>query len=119
MRWTLFQVAAVAIFASGLVGAANARPPVIAEGRTLAIHACSACHQVTETQSPSSPVFNPDTLEHVAAPSFVEIARKYGKNTAALRAFIRTPAHPMREQQFLPHDLDLIVVYIKSLEPRH
>ncbi len=119
MRWNLFRVTAFAILAVGNFSAAHARPPAIAEGRTLAIQACSACHQVTETQSPSRPVFNPDTLEHVAAPSFVEISRKYGKNTAALRAFIRTPAHPMREQQFLPRDLDLIVVYIRSLDPRH
>ena len=119
MRCNIPWATAFAILGAGLVAAANARPPAIAEGRTLAIQACSACHQVTETQSPSRPVFNPDTPEHVAAPSFVEISRKYGKNTAALRAFIRTPAHPMREQQFLPRDLDLIVVYIRSLDPRH
>jgi len=111
----IVALAAAVLFSSG----AAAAPPVALRGRTLAIQACSACHQVTETQSPSAPVLNPDTLEHVPAPSFAEIAHKYGRNTKALRAFIRAPAHPMREQQFLPHDLDAIVVYIRSLDTGH
>lgn len=119
MKVGFWYGAALAVLASGFVSVAWARPPVAVQGRTLAIRSCSACHQVTQRQSPSSPVLNPDTLEHVAAPSFIEIARKYGKDTSALRAFIRTPAHPMREQQFLPHDLDAIVVYIRSLDTRH
>lgn len=116
-RWNI-QVAALAAAAAVLTTGANGRPPIALNGRTLAIEACSACHQVTETQPASTPILNPDTLEHVAAPSFVEIARKYGHNTKALRAFVRAPAHPMREQQFLPHDLDAIVVYIRSLDTR-
>jgi mono/diheme cytochrome c family protein len=113
----LISVAGVAILSCGLSAKVSAHAPVAALGRTLSIQACSACHQVTYSQAPSTPVLNPDTLEHVMAPSFAQISRKYGADTNSLRAFIRAPRHPMREQKFLPHDLDAIVVYIRSLDP--
>jgi mono/diheme cytochrome c family protein len=113
----LLCVTSIATLSCGVVTKVSAHAPVAALGRTLAIQACSACHQVTYSQAPSTPVLNPDTLEHVTAPSFGQISRKYGKDTNSLRAFIRAPRHPMREQKFLPHDLDAIVVYIRSLEP--
>src|SRR5450755_3549546 len=108
------RFAGIVILGCGLATAVSARTPIAAEGRTLAIQACSACHQVTETQPPRSAVLNPDSLEQVHAPSFVQISQKYGKNTKRLRAFILLPKHPMPEQKFLPHDLDAIVVYIRS-----
>lgn len=119
MNRRILRAVFLAIGASVFSFEASAHPPVSVQGRTLAIQACSACHQVAETQGPSTPVLNPDTLEHVTAPSFVQIARKYGKDTKALRAFILAPTHPMREQQFLPHDLDAIIVYIRYLDTRH
>jgi len=118
MRMGTYHIAAMTLMACGLVTAAIAHPPIAAVGRTLAIQSCSACHQVTETQGPRASVLNPDSLEHVRAPSFVQISRKYGKNTKSLRAFILLPEHPMPEQKFLAHDLDAIVAYIRSLD-RH
>ncbi len=68
---------------------------------------------------PPGAVLNPDSLEQIRAPAFAQISAKYGKNTKSLRAFILAPRHPMREQKFLPHDLDAIVAYIRSLDRRH
>lgn len=112
----LIVLAALAVF--GFVPLSSARTPAAADGRTLSIQACSACHQVTDAQTPPPAVLNPDTLENVPPPSFTQIGRKYGRDTKALRTFIRAPAHPMREQKFLPHDLDAIVAYILSLDTR-
>ncbi len=94
--------------------AAEARAPDAARGRRLAIEACSACHQVTANQPRPTPVGNPDTNEYVAAPAFAVIAVKFRHNEPGLRKFILAPDHPMREQTFLPQDLDDIVAYIRS-----
>jgi len=111
--------AGIAMLMCGLATTVSARAPVAAVGRILAIQSCSACHQVTDAQMPPTPVLNLDSLEHVRAPAFAQISRKYGKNTKSLRAFILTPKHPMREQKFLPHDLDAIVAYIRWLDRSH
>ena len=85
-------------------------------GRDRAIESCSACHQVTKEQKRPAPVPNPDELEMVVTPSFASIAAAYRGKDRQLRAFIRKPQHPMKEQQFLDADLDAIVAYIHSLE---
>lgn len=85
-------------------------------GRDRAVESCSACHRVTRDQKPPVPVPNPDQLELVVTPSFASIAAAYEGKDAALRAFIRKPQHPMKEQQFLDSDLDAIVAYIHSLD---
>ena len=56
-------------------------------------------------------------VEDVAAPSFVDIGRKYRGKPRTLRAFIIAPVHPMREQRFLRRDLDDIIAYIRSRGP--
>ncbi|HWA30152.1 MAG TPA: c-type cytochrome [Rhizomicrobium sp.] len=88
----------------------------IALGRDRAIESCSACHQVTGAQKPPEPVSDPDRMESVAAPSFAAIAAKYKDRDAELRAFIKAPEHPMKEQQFLESDLGAIAAYIHSLQ---
>jgi cytochrome c551/c552 len=85
-------------------------------GKDRAIESCSACHQVTRDQKVPAPVPNPEQLELVVAPSFASIAAAYEGKDAQLRAFIRRPQHPMKEQQFLDSDLDAIVAYIHSLD---
>ncbi|MEJ0028338.1 MAG: c-type cytochrome [Rhizomicrobium sp.] len=95
--------------------AAAAGMPDAARGRGLAIEACSACHQVTARQPRPAPVADPDTAEAVAAPSFAAIGGKFRHDAAGLRAFILAPDHPMREQRFVPRDLDDIVAYIRAL----
>lgn len=85
-------------------------------GRDRAVESCSACHQVTKDQKLPAPVPNPDQLEMVMAPSFASMAAAYEGKDRELRAFIRKPQHPMKEQQFLDADLDAIVAYIHSLE---
>ncbi len=101
--------------ALGLATAAQARMPDTARGRRLAVEACSACHQVTAGQPRPTPVADPDTAEAVAAPPFTVIGGRFRHNAAGLRAFILAPNHPMREQRFVPRDLDDIVPYIRSL----
>jgi len=71
---------------------------------------------VTADQKLPAPVPNPDQLEMVVAPSFASIAVAYKGKDRELRAFIRTPQHPMKEQQFLDSDLDAIVAYIHSVD---
>lgn len=88
---------------------------LVQEGRQDAIEDCSVCHRVTEHQKPPSTVLNPEEARRVEAPSFEVIARRYAGRPAALARFIRAPLHPMREQQFLPRDLEAIVRYIGSL----
>ncbi len=109
----------IAIAAVGLLvvltTAAEARVPNATRGKRLAIEACAACHQVTAHQPRPAPVGNTDTNEYVAAPAFADIGKKFRHNAAGLRAFILAPDHPMREQTFLPRDLDDIAAYVRSL----
>ncbi len=95
--------------------AAAARAPSATRGKRLAIEACAACHQVTARQPRPAPVGDTNINEYVAAPAFAEIGKKFRHDGAGLRAFILAPDHPMREQTFVPRDLDDIVAYIQSL----
>ena len=95
-------------------GEAQARVADPVRGRHLAIEACAACHKVTAGQKQPAPVADPDGGDSIAAPSFFAIAAKFGRDKPSLRAFILAPAHPMREQTFLPRDLNDIVAYIGS-----
>ena len=89
-------------------------------GKNCAVEDCSACHQVTAGQKPPAPVADPDAEEWVPAPAFSRIASKYKGRDRELRAFILTPDHPMKEQEFLDSDLNAIVAYIHSLaKKRH
>lgn len=107
-------ILAIAMLA-GASAPAEARAANATRGRVLAIEDCSACHQVTARQSLPPPVRDPDADENIAAPTFAVIGRKYAGDPKALRAFIVEPHYPMREQEFLPRDLDDIVAYIRAL----
>ncbi|HSM96892.1 MAG TPA: c-type cytochrome [Rhizomicrobium sp.] len=109
------QALSLAIFAALAVPGVSSASPLTDLGRDRAIESCSACHQVTKDQKSPAPVPNPDQLEMVVAPSFAAMAAAYEGKDRQLRAFIRKPQHPMKEQQFLDADLDAIVAYIHSL----
>jgi mono/diheme cytochrome c family protein len=108
----LLSIAAIAL--SAPAQAAN-----LVRGKQLAIEACAACHQVTREQVAPPAVLDPDSQDRIVPPSFAAISAKYHGNEAAMRAFIVSPTHPMREQKFLPRDLDDIVAYILSLSATH
>ena len=109
------RLALAVLFLAMALGSPAAAKPSIVRGKALAREACAACHQVSARQTVPAPVNDRETGDAVPAPSFPVIAAKYRHNAAALRAFIRAPNHPMREQRFLTRDLDDIVAYIRSL----
>ncbi|HEY8948721.1 MAG TPA: c-type cytochrome [Rhizomicrobium sp.] len=85
-------------------------------GRERAIEYCSGCHEVTRQQPRPEPVPFPEENARVVTPSFLAISIKYEGQEKELRAFIKAPAHPMKEQEFLEADLNAIVAYIKSAQ---
>jgi mono/diheme cytochrome c family protein len=97
---------------------ARAETGNVAQGKTFAIEACSACHQVRTGQPTPPPVHDANFDEDVAAPSFMEIARNHGTNIAFLRKHITQPEWPMREQVFDEYYLQDIIAYIQSLQPK-
>ena len=99
----------------------NAQPALadskeIALGRERAIEYCSGCHQVTRQQARPEPVPFPEENARVVTPSFLAISMKYEGQEKELRAFIKAPAHPMKEQEFLEADLNAIVAYIEGVQ---
>ena len=87
-------------------------------GHALAQDYCSACHRVSAEQAPP-PKVTVDTgsgSEEYEAPSFRQVAARPGRDAAYLRAFIQAPHYPMREQLFIPKELEQIVTYILSLK---
>lgn len=96
--------------------AAFADSKEIALGRERAIEYCSGCHRVTRQQSQPEPVPFPEENAGVVTPSFLAISVKYEDQEKELRAFIKAPAHPMKEQEFLEADLNAIVAYIESVQ---
>lgn len=101
-----------------LTGAASAQAAGLtaADGKALAQEYCSACHRVTQEQAqpPDVAVDTGSGTETFEAPSFARIART-DQTEAQLRDRITNPHYPMREQQFIPEELDAIVAYILSL----
>jgi mono/diheme cytochrome c family protein len=112
-RYLALTAFALACVATPTVSSASALSDL---GRDRAVESCSGCHQVTREQKLPAPVPNPDQLEMVVAPSFASIATAYEGKDRELRTFIRTPQHPMKEQQFLDSDLDAIIAYIHSVD---
>lgn len=96
--------------------AALADTKEIALGRERSLEYCSGCHQVTHQQPRPEPVPFPEEDARVVTPSFLAISVKYEGRERELRAFIKAPAHPMKEQEFLESDLNAIVAYINSAE---
>lgn len=88
-----------------------------ADGQDLARQYCSACHRVAAEQAPP-PAVLVDTgsgPEEYRAPSFKIVATRAERASEELREKIQAPHYPMREQKFLPEELDAIVAYILSL----
>lgn len=94
---------------------ASAATNIQSKGRQAAIEDCSACHRVIRQQKQPSAVADPDEARTVETPAFDQIARQYAGRPDALAYFILAPRHPMREQEFPPHELKAIVHYISSL----
>jgi cytochrome c len=87
-------------------------------GKALARDYCSACHRVSAEQAPP-PKVTVDTgsgSEVYEAPSFRQVAAKPGRDADYLRTVIQAPHYPMREQLFIPEELEQIVTYILSLK---
>jgi mono/diheme cytochrome c family protein len=89
----------------------------VAEGHNLALQACSACHQTGPGDVVPPLVRHAEERRGVRAPRFTEIARDPRKEAIYLRAVIRSPHYPMKEQAIDPGDLDAIVSSIESLRP--
>ena len=111
--WQTGSAVMITAFLAGTAAALAANSA--AEGRSISIEGCSACHQVTPAQKRPPSVFDPDQAMSISAPTFAEIAIKYHGRSDALRRFIRDPKHPMREQDWGAHDLRAIVAYIQAL----
>jgi mono/diheme cytochrome c family protein len=112
LTWICFAVllsATAAVRADGLSEEA---------GQALAREYCSACHRVSAEQAPP-PKVTVDTgsgSEEYEAPSFRQVAARPGRDADYLRTFIQAPHYPMREQLFIPEELEQIVTYILSLK---
>jgi mono/diheme cytochrome c family protein len=87
-------------------------------GQALAQGYCSACHRVSveQARSPRVTVSTGVGTEEYEPPSFRQIAARPGRDAAYLRTFIQAPHYPMREQVFIPDELEQIVAYILSLK---
>jgi mono/diheme cytochrome c family protein len=107
---TQFRNAAMVTAFSIVAGAARADH--LLTGERIAVEACSACHQVTARQVLPPPVPDPDEATSVPAPSFFDLATM---DAETLRARIKMPPHPMREQDWNDGDLNDVVTYIRSL----
>jgi hypothetical protein len=101
---------ALGIFVGGVAMAASP----LEQGRQIAVEACSACHQVDAQQKRPAPVAEGERTE---APSFREIADRC-LSANDLRSRIVNPHYPMRQQEFLPLDLNNLSIYIRSLAHR-
>ena len=111
-RWGPLLAGALAISGVAQVPPAAALTPD--DGRSLAQQYCSACHRVARSQPAPAPVTT-ESGEEYAAPSFRRIAARDDLTAAQLRDKVLRPHYPMREQLFIPEELDAILAYIVSL----
>jgi len=104
-----------------VLGILNAHGTLLAtpadDGRTLAIEACSACHQVIPQQKRPGPVSEGEEGARTEAPTFFEIANRC-PSAAELKSRIANPHYPMREQLLMPIDVDDLAIYIQTLATR-
>ncbi len=117
MRKPIRAILVTAAFAAAGASPAHAAGLTAADGKSLAQQYCSACHRVTQEQAQPPDVVvdtgsGPETFQ---APNFARIAARTDRTEAQLRERILNPHYPMREQQFIPEELDAIVAYILSL----
>jgi cytochrome c len=115
MKWVL-SWSVLGVLTSTMSSQAGSSPDVT--GRALALDYCSACHRVSPEQAPH-PKLTVDTgsgTQEFEVPSFWEIANRPGRNSEYLHKLIQAPHYPMREQLFIPDELDQLVSYIMSLK---
>ncbi len=117
MRSVIGAILVTTALAAAGGGAAGAAGLTAADGESLAQQYCAVCHRVTKEQAlPPDVVVDTGTgPETFQAPSFARIAARTDRTEAQLRERILNPHYPMREQQFIPEELDAIVTYILSL----
>jgi mono/diheme cytochrome c family protein len=117
MRNPIKAMLVTAVLATAGVPPAHGASLTAADGRSLAQQYCSACHRVTreQAQPPDVVVDTGSATETFQAPSFARIAARPDRTEAQLRERILNPHYPMREQQFIPEELDAIVAYLLSL----
>lgn len=106
------------LLAAALTAPARADGSSEDAGKVLAHAYCSACHRVSAEQTPPPKVVvnTGAGSEEYEAPSFRQVAARPGRNADYLRFFIQAPHYPMREQLFIPEELEQIVTYILSLK---
>jgi len=76
-----------------------------AEGKTIAMRWCAACHVVTDNQTSAS----------VDAPTFTEIKKSYGGKMDFLEAFL-SEAHPQMPDMNLTYlEIQNLVAYFEGL----
>ncbi|WP_144259666.1 cytochrome c [Methylocystis sp. ATCC 49242] len=99
----------VAFFTSAILGAAAA--PALAgdanRGAVISKRWCSSCHVVVKDQ----------TAANADAPSFFDIARRRA-DRKQLANFLIDPHPPMPDMHLSRKEIDDIVTYIRSLDPR-
>lgn len=108
-RW--YAAAAAALTVSLLSGpSAAAEDPLVEHGRVLVVRNCAQCHAVGLR----------DASPHREAPPLRELHRRYDVQNLeeALAEGILTGHRAMPEFRFAARDVEAIIAYLKSLEPR-
>lgn len=83
----------------------------VADGRMLARHVCSACHDIGGDK-PWSPTLQPP------APNFATLARQHKLDETFLRAFLAAPhgggKRKMPNPQLMNYQIDSLVAYLRA-----
>jgi len=114
----LLHILGCIVLVTALGQAGTVAAMTVEDGKSLAQQYCNACHRVTREQAPPHGVAmdtESSNPEVIAAPSFQWIATDSKLTDAQLRDRVLRPHYPMREQLFIPEELDAILAYIISL----
>jgi mono/diheme cytochrome c family protein len=99
----------LAIALSIMLTPAASRSADLVAGEAIADQWCGKCHGVrADSLSPN-----------LAAPPFRKLAAEASITEYSLRALLQSPHETMPHIKFTPDQLDDIVSYIMSLNPRH
>jgi mono/diheme cytochrome c family protein len=79
----------------------------VAHGKVVVKRWCASCHVVSSDQ----------TSANADAPSFADVARRH-PDKKQLSNFLADPHPPMPNMQLTRREIDDIVSYIRSLDPR-
>lgn len=101
--------------ALGAPGGALCAEPDVAEGRAVARHVCSACHDIGADR-PWPPTLQPP------APSFATLARQKKLEENYLRGFLAAPhgggKRNMPDPRLLDDHIDALVGYLRARRAR-